>query len=66
MDEELRHRLDAQDVLLQQIYLSCEKTRRYLWWTLIITIVLFVIPLLALVLVAPMVLNAYLSALQGI
>ncbi len=53
MEEELKKRLDAQDTLLAMIYKSVEKTRKYFMWTLIVSLVMFVLPLLGLFFVIP-------------
>ena len=56
MDEETKQKIDA-------IYLSVEKTRKYFLWTLIVTVVLFVLPLLGLVVMLPRVLSTLTSGL---
>jgi len=43
------------------VYKSAEKTRKYFMWTLIISVVLFVLPLIALVFVIPQ----FITALSG-
>lgn len=65
MDEEIKKRLDAQDELLQKIYISSEKMRKYFLWTLIITLALFVLPLIGLIFVIPKFLSIYTSGLGG-
>ena len=57
MDEELSKRLDAQEKKLDAIYKSVEKMRRYFLWTLIVTIVVIVLPLIGLAFVIPSYLN---------
>ena len=66
MEEEIKNRLDAQDELLKKIYVSAEKTRKYLFWTLIVSLVVFVLPLIAMVFVLPQFLNSYLPTLNGL
>ncbi len=53
MEQEILNRLRAQDELLQKIYTSAEKTRKYFMWTLIISVAVVVLPLLGLVFVIP-------------
>jgi len=65
MEEETKKRLDAQDELLEKIYISVEKTRKYFLWTLIISLVVFILPLIGLVFILPKFLNAYTRALGG-
>ena len=52
MDEELEKKLDA-------IWRSVEKTRKYFLWTLIITLVTFVLPLIILIIFIPKVISVY-------
>ena len=69
MDQELKMRLDAQDEKLAAIYKSVEATRKYFKWTMIITIVLFILPLIGIVFAIPSFLGAVApdtSALQGL
>lgn len=48
---ELEQKIDA-------VYKSAEKTRKYFMWTLIISVVFLVLPLIALIFVIPQFLNA--------
>lgn len=62
MEQDLQARLDAQDKKLEDIYASSEKMRKYFLWTLIITVVTVVLPLVALALVLPWFLRTLSSA----
>ena len=62
MDQELEQRLSAQENKLNQIYLSVEKTRKYFLWTLIITVVTIVLPLVALAFVLPWFMDTLMNA----
>ena len=53
MEQDLQARLDAQDKKLADIYVSIEKARKYFLWTLIITIITIVLPIVALAFVLP-------------
>jgi len=66
MEEETKKRLDVQDELLEKIYISVEKTRKYFLWTLIISLVLFVLPLVGLLFVIPQFLSIYTETLGGL
>lgn len=57
MDEILK-KLGELEVKVDAVYKSAEKTRKYFLWTLIISVVLFVLPLVALIFVIPSFLNA--------
>lgn len=64
MDEETKKRLDLQDEILEKIYISVEKTRKYFLTALIITLVTFVLPLIAMAFVLPWFINTYMSTLS--
>jgi hypothetical protein len=63
MEEEIFKKFQGQDKKLDQIYLSVEKTRKYFLWTLIVTVVMIVLPLIVLGFVIPIFLNAYVGSL---
>lgn len=62
MDPELRKQLEAQDEKLERIYQSVEKTRKYFLWTMIATLVTFVLPLIGLIFAVPFFLSTLSSA----
>lgn len=62
MDPELKKKLEAQDERLEQIYQSVEKTRKYFLWTMIATLVAFVLPLIGLVFAVPFFLSTLSTA----
>ena len=66
MDEDIKKRFDAQDESLQKIYVSVEKTRKYFRWTLIISVVVIILPLLGLAAIIPKFLSTYTSSFQGL
>ncbi len=59
--EEILQKLKEQDEKLNAIYISTEKTRKYFLFTLILSVVLFVLPLIGLLFVIPQ----FLSTLGG-
>lgn len=59
MDQEIKARLDRQDEALNAIFISVEKTRKYFLWLLVITVAMFVIPLLGLLVAIPSFLSVY-------
>ncbi|HEC32690.1 MAG TPA: hypothetical protein ENI63_00330 [Candidatus Kaiserbacteria bacterium] len=65
MEEETKRRLDEQGILLEKIYTSVEKTRKYFMWTLIISLVVFILPLIGMIFVIPSFLSVYTSGLGG-
>ena len=64
MEEELLKKFEAQDKKLDAIFRSTEKTRKYFLWTLIITLVLFFLPLIGLLFVIPQFISIYTSGLN--
>ncbi len=64
MEQEILNRLQAQDELMQKVYVSVEKTRKYLMWTGIITLALIILPIIALMFVIPMFISSYSSMLN--
>ncbi len=63
MDKEISEKLKEQDEKLEAIYQSVEKTRKYFLWTLIITVVTIVLPLIALAFIIPWMLSTLTSGL---
>ncbi|MEY2664605.1 MAG: hypothetical protein RIT04_413 [Candidatus Parcubacteria bacterium] len=58
--------LAAQRLLLERVFISVEKTRKYFLWTMIATIIAFVLPFVGLMFVIPSFLASYEGALQGL
>lgn len=63
MEQEILDRIAAQNDLLQKVFVSVEKTRRYFLWTLIVTLVLFFLPLVGLMFAIPAFMSNYSSML---
>jgi hypothetical protein len=61
--EQILQKIEAQEEKINQIYVSVEKTRKYFLWTMIITIIAFVLPLIGLMFAIPAMLNTLQSAL---
>jgi hypothetical protein len=57
--------LHEQRELIEKIFISVEKTRKYFLWTMWGTIILFVVPLIILAIALPMVMNTYLGSITG-
>lgn len=64
MDPQLKQLLDEQNKKMDAIYASVEKTRKYMLWTIIVTVVLFVLPLFAAAFIVPSVIGNYMSSLS--
>ena len=61
MEQEILNRLQAQEELLQKVFISAEKTRKYFMWTLIGSVAVVLLPLVGLVFVIP----TFLATLGG-
>ena len=59
MEEEILKKIEAQDKKLEEIYRSVEKTRKYFLWTLIATLVFFLLPLIGIVFLIPIIINTF-------
>jgi TRAP-type mannitol/chloroaromatic compound transport system permease small subunit len=66
MDPEIKKMLEDQQVKIDSMYQAIEKIRKYMLWSLIGSIVFFVLPLIVAVISIPFVLNKYISALSGL
>ncbi len=66
MENEIQTKINTLEAKIDAIYVSVEKTRKYFLWTMIITIVLFVVPLIGLVFVIPAFVNNYIGGMGGL
>ena len=62
MEQEVVKKLEEQSQKIDAIYKSVEKTRKYFFWTMIISIAVIILPLIGLAFAVP----SYLSQLNGI
>lgn len=62
-DAELRGKLAELEKKIDAVYISAEKTRKYFLTTMIVTLVLFVLPLIGLFFAIPTFLSTYTSML---
>ena len=60
--EELLKKLEEQQVKIDAMYVSVEKLRKYFLWTLVITAVTILLPLLAMMFILPSVMGTLTSA----
>jgi hypothetical protein len=66
MQPDINKKLEDLEKKIDAIYISVEKTRKYFFWTMIITIVVLVLPLIAMVFIIPSFISSYTSTLQGL
>ena len=64
MDEEVLKKLQEHDEKLEKIWRSVEKTRKYFMWTLIITLITFVLPLIVFMVFIPKIISVYTGGLN--
>lgn len=66
MEQEFGERLVELEKKINAIYISVEKTRKYFFWTMVITVALFVLPLIGLAFAIPAFLTNYVGSIQGL
>lgn len=64
--EEILKKIEEQQQKIDAIYVSVEKTRKYFQWTLIITVVTIVLPIVAIIILLPWLMNTLSSAYGGL
>lgn len=64
MDQQTLKKLEELEIKVNSIYESVEKTRKYFLWTMIITIALFVLPLIGLVIAVPAFISSYATQIE--
>ena len=62
--DDIQKQLTDQKELLEKIYRSTEKTRRAFTWTLVISILVIILPLIVMVFMMPSLISAYSGLLQ--
>jgi CHASE3 domain sensor protein len=62
MEQELLNKLEEQEKKIDAIYVSVEKTRKYFQWTLIVTVVTIVLPIIILIVMIPWLMSTLGSA----
>jgi hypothetical protein len=66
METDLQKKLEEQDKKLEAIYKSVEKMRKYFLWTMIITIIVIVLPLIGLAFAIPSFMTNYVTPLSNL
>ena len=65
MDQEIKNKLDEQQVKIDAILVSVEKTRKYFLMITWVTILAVVLPAIALAFYAPSMMSGYVNQLNG-
>jgi len=63
MDDFTKEQIKKNSELLEKIYISTEKTRKYFMWTLIVSLVVFILPLIGFLFILPSALDTLTSGL---
>ena len=66
MEQDILKKIAETDAKIDKIYKSVEKTRKYFFWTMIITILVIVIPLIGSIFIIPAFLKIYLGGFNGL
>ena len=66
MDQEILDRLHAQDEMLAKIFDSVERTRKYFLFSMIMTLIFFLLPLVGLMFAVPFFLSTYSQTMTGL
>jgi hypothetical protein len=66
MEQEIYKKLIELEEKINRVYISVEKTRKYFMWSMILTISLFVLPLIASIFIVPSFISNYTSNLSGL
>jgi hypothetical protein len=68
MENEILAIVKKNEEKIEKIYISTEKTRKYIFWTMMITVIFLVLPIIGLVVAIPAFMSSYssISAIGGI
>ncbi|MDQ3076967.1 MAG: hypothetical protein M3Q63_02880 [bacterium] len=66
MESDILKKLEEQQIQINNIFKSVEKTRKYFLWTFIITIALFILPLIGVIIVLPTFISTYTETLNSL
>ncbi len=66
MEEEVIKKLNEQEIKIDAIYKSVEKTRKYFLAIIWISVICFVIPLIGLLFVLPAFISSYIGSFTGL
>jgi len=64
MQPDIEKRMSELERKIDEIYVSVEKTRKYFFWTMIITLAIVILPLIAMMFVIPSFIGNYTNTLQ--
>jgi cation transport ATPase len=66
MEEQILQKLEEQTAAIEKMQKTVDQLRKYFLWTLVITIVTVILPIIGLAILIPWLLQSMTSSLQGI
>lgn len=66
MEQDTNKKLAELEEKIEKIYVSVEKTRKYFFWTMVITVAMVVLPLIGMIFVLPSFISNYTNNLSGL
>jgi len=66
MEEQILQKIEEQETKIDAIYVSVEKTRKYFLIITWVTIIFFVLPLVAAIFIIPSFIGSYTTSLEGL
>lgn len=66
MEQELYKKIEDLEVKINEIYQTLQSAKKIFKWSLIITVLLFVLPLIVLMFILPSMINSITSAYTGL
>lgn len=64
-EEQILELLKAQQELLQNTHAAAEKTRKYILYTVLFTVITFLLPVIALAFILPSFIDTYTQSIEG-
>lgn len=66
MEQEILKKLNEQEIKIEAIWQSVEKTRKYFLFTMVASLLMFVLPIIGLIIIIPIFLSNLSSSMQGL
>jgi type IV secretory pathway component VirB8 len=66
VENDTAKKLEMLETKIDAIYISVEKTRKYFFWTMIITVAVLVLPLIGLAFAIPAFMTNYVGVMEGL
>lgn len=66
MDQELKNKIEELEKKIEAVYHSVERIRKYFLLIFWVTLVTFILPLIALAFIIPMFMSSYMGSFEGL